>query len=120
MRLLICGSRNWADSEYILDTLLHYHPDVVIEGGAKGADLLAADVARKLGIEVVEFVAEWSKHGKAAGPIRNQRMLDEGHPDFVLAFHDDYEHSKGTKDMITRSYRAGLPFRVCTHGIRPF
>ena len=45
---------------------------------------------------------------RAAGPIRNQRMLVEGKPDLVIAFHDDLESSRGTKDMIKRSLKAGI------------
>lgn len=30
-------------------------------------------------------------------------MLDEGKPDFVVAFHNDITNSKGTLDMITRA-----------------
>ena len=43
-------------------------------------------------------------HGKGAGPIRNQRMLDAGQPDLVVAF----EGGRGTADMITRTKRAGI------------
>ena len=29
---------------------------------------------------------DWATHGRAAGPIRNQAMLQEGKPDVVVAF----------------------------------
>jgi hypothetical protein len=51
------------------------------------------------------YVAQWKKHGRAAGPIRNQRMLDEGKPDLVVAF----PGGRGTADMIRRAERAGVP-----------
>jgi hypothetical protein len=47
------------------------------------------------------------KHGRAARPIRNQRMLDEGKPDLVVAF----PGGRGTTDMIRRAERAGVPVR---------
>ena len=42
---------------------------------------------------------------KKAGPLRNQRMLDEGKPDLVVAF----PGGGGTKDMVRRSVKAGVP-----------
>jgi hypothetical protein len=45
-------------------------------------------------------------------PKRNQKMLDDGKPTFVLAFHDDIDESKGTKDMVTRATKAKVQFKV--------
>jgi hypothetical protein len=42
--------------------------------------------------------------GKTAGPLRNQRMLDEGKPDLVVAF----PGGGGTKDIVRRAVKAGL------------
>jgi hypothetical protein len=86
----------------------------VMEGGAKGADAAARAWACRpfspgVLIEHFPFPADWDKYGKAAGPIRNQQMLDEGHPDMVIAFHDDLTNSKGTKDMVKRAKKAGVP-----------
>ncbi len=78
----------------------------------RGADFLAVKAARACGIPYVEFPAEWERFGKSAGPIRNQKMLDEGKPDLVIAFHEDLEKSRGTKDMISRAFRKGIPFKV--------
>lgn len=47
-------------------------------------------------------------NGKAAGPIRNQRMLDEGKPDLVVAF----PGGRGTADMVRRAKAAGVPVRL--------
>ena len=47
---------------------------------------------------------EWDEIGKKAGPLRNQRMLDEGKPDLVVAF----PGSGGTKDMVRRAVKAGV------------
>ena len=109
MRVLVCGDRNWTDIEVIRQKLISI-PDisVVIEGEARGADRIARQVAEELNIPVEKFPANWDKYGKAAGPIRNQQMLDEGKPDLVLAFHNDLENSKGTKDMVIRADKAGV------------
>ncbi|MGL6135466.1 MAG: SLOG family protein [Prochlorococcaceae cyanobacterium] len=49
----------------------------LFHGGARGADRMAAKCARRMGWPVIELMAEWSKHGAAAGPIRNRRMIAE-------------------------------------------
>lgn len=110
MRILVCGSRDWTDSNTIYQKLSRY-PDntIIIHGAARGADRLAGAAAKCLGMPVVEFPADWDRYGRAAGPIRNQQMLDEGKPDLVIACSDDLENSKGTKDMVTRSLKAKLP-----------
>lgn len=117
-RVLVCGDRNWRDRLFlceVLDTfhrLLHF--ECVIEGEAKGADSMARQWAERARVPVLSFPADWQTHGKAAGPIRNGRMLAEGMPTLVLAFHDDIEASKGTKDMVARARRANVPTFVLT------
>ena len=115
MRVLVCGDREWSDGEAMLCRLqaLEVHDEVVlIEGEARGADLMARGIAKFFGWRVLPFPANWDKYHRAAGPIRNQQMLIEGRPDLVLAFHSDLEHSKGTKDMVDRARRAGVPVEV--------
>jgi hypothetical protein len=116
---LICGSRVWTDGELILSTLRDIHArervDVVIEGEAPGADTLARQAAEHLGIPVLAFPADWERYGRGAGPRRNQQMIDEGHPDIVLAFSEDLNSSRGTADMVAQARRAGLPVRLISH-----
>jgi hypothetical protein len=108
-RVLVCGGRDFKDREraYLIMDIIHASlpVSVVIHGGARGADTLAGEWAFERGVPVEEFKAEWTKHGKKAGPIRNQKMLDEGKPDLVVAFHG----GKGTDDMVKRARKAGLP-----------
>jgi hypothetical protein len=80
----------------------------VISGGARGADTMAEMVAKELGLSFRCYRAEWGTYGLKAGPMRNQRMLDEGKPDVVMAFHQDIGKSRGTADMIRRAKRAGV------------
>lgn len=114
-RVLICGDRGWTNGRLILKYLKYLQAfggtKVVIEGECSGADSLARKAAEELGLEVAPFPANWKKFGRAAGPIRNQQMLDEGKPTYVLAFHNDIEHSKGTKDMVARARKAHIPVR---------
>ena len=103
MRLLISGDRNWKNKPLIKDTITYLFPEIVIQGGAPGADKIASTEAKNLGIEVLEFKAEWDRYGKGAGPIRNQKMIDEGKPDLIVAFHDDITKSSGTADMLIKA-----------------
>lgn len=119
-RVLVCGDRNWRDRDMLWECLNIMHAKVgfgvVIHGAARGADTLAHQWAIGAGVPVLPFPADWATHGKAAGPIRNTRMLAEGMPTLVLAFHDDIEASKGTRDMVSRAKRANVPTYVLTHG----
>jgi len=108
-RILICGDReykDWIQVRDYLDTLSR--TTIIIHGGARGADSIAGNLAISLKMKVIKFPAEWDKYGKGAGLIRNQQMLDEGHPDLVIYFHKDIENSKGTRDMLKRATDSGI------------
>lgn len=111
MRVLVCGSRDFDDRELMLWFCGTFrNGDVLIEGGARGADRLARQAVEALGFDVRirEFPADWERHGKAAGPIRNQQMLDEGKPDVVVAFvSKPLVESRGTADMVRRAKSTG-------------
>ena len=112
MRVLMCGSRDWIDPEPIRKAFERHQVTVCIHGGARGADTLAGREAALRGIPVAAFRAEWERYGRGAGPIRNQRMVDEGAPELVIAFHSDIEESRGTADMVRRAIQAGIPTEV--------
>ena len=78
--------------------------EVVIHGDFRGADKLAKAWAKSRGIPEEPYPADWGSYGKAAGPKRNQRMLDEGKPDIVVAF----PGGDGTKDMTDRARAAHI------------
>lgn len=90
--------------------------DVLIHGCAKGADQLSEYTTREmfntLGTMIAyeRYPADWEKYGKAAGPIRNKQMLDEGKPDMVIAFLAP--DSRGTKNMIEQAEKADIPVKV--------
>lgn len=117
MRVLICGDRAWRFPELVEQELVRLkaaHGDrlFVISGAATGADTHAAETAERLGIEQVIYPANWRGFGKAAGPIRNKRMLEEGKPDLVIAFHRYLPGSKGTKHMVGIAEKAGIPVMI--------
>ena len=75
------------------------NPDVIVQGGAPGADRLANDIANEFGITCETYDADWEKYGKRGGYIRNKQMLEQGKPDMVVAFYDG-KKTKGTAMMV--------------------
>lgn len=108
MKVVICGDRHWSDKTSIKEFISALEPSLVIHGGAQGADSLAGEAAKELGIPVMIVEAEWSKYGKAAGPIRNKKMLDL-EPEFVVAFHANLDKSKGTKNCLNQAEKLDIP-----------
>lgn len=115
MRLLVCGGRTYGaapgEAEHLRRQLEEIHSrepiSHLIHGGARGADSLADQWARAFGVPVIEFpvtAGEWAEHGRAAGPMRNRRMLADGRPDAVLAF----PGGAGTRDMRRQAADAGI------------
>lgn len=108
MKVLVCGGRSYRNEANVCRVLDAMHNDtpisVLIEGGASGADAMAASWAKIRKVNVRTFFARWQEFGKAAGPIRNRRMLDEGKPDVVVAFPGD----GGTENMVKQARHAGV------------
>ncbi len=78
--------------------------DLIIQGGARGADHLAAQWAASRDVDCITVPARWDMHGKGAGPIRNQYMIDCYAPDLVVAL----PGGRGTADMVSRAKAAGI------------
>ncbi len=113
VRILICGSRDWSNADVIRQRLNKIKCNViVIHGGCRGADKLAGEIAQSMGMKVEVYIPDWKSYGKAAGPLRNQRMLDEGKPTIVIAFHNDIINSKGTADMVNRAKNLGMTVEI--------
>lgn len=108
MKLAIVGSRTF-EHYGLLCRYMKYcnvgRDGWIISGGAKGADALAKEYANYYFINYQEFPAEWEKHGKSAGFIRNKQIVDSC--DMVLAFWDG--KSKGTQDTINKAKVAKKP-----------
>ncbi|MFN7229274.1 MAG: SLOG family protein [Synechococcaceae cyanobacterium] len=49
----------------------------LLHGAARGADQLIAQAALQLGWPVAAIAADWHRHGRSAGPIRNRLLLDQ-------------------------------------------
>lgn len=113
MKVLVCGGRHYQDREKVFEVLDQLHAEreftTVIEGEARGADTLAKTWAMLRSVMVEPYPANWTEFGKAAGPIRNRQMLTEGKPELVVAFFDvPYDESRGTRNMVEQSRKAGL------------
>lgn len=116
MRVIVCGSRGWTDYNAVYDRLRDLAAEnegdvTVVHGGALGADTYAARAARALSLDQREYVADWNRHGKAAGPIRNRQMATDG-ADLVLAFWDG--KSPGTLDMIRVAMKQRITVEICS------
>lgn len=106
---VVCGGRDltftptepWGLALY--DALTRMRITRVIHGGAPGADRHAAAVAHDMGREVVCVPADWIKHGRKAGPMRNAEMLDMK-PNVVIAL----PGGRGTADMCRQARAAGV------------
>lgn len=114
MKVLVCGGRAYdarstlySALQALYDAREPHEPFMVIHGEASGADMLADEWASGVGAQVVRCPANWNLFGKAAGPLRNEAML-ELIPDLVLAF----PGGPGTRDMVARALKAGVPVKT--------
>lgn len=108
MRVLVCGSRDAKNKNFVFRSLDKVHAlrgiTLIIEGGQTGIDTFAREWAISRGICFKTEEAEWGRYGKAAGPRRNAEMLRKWHPHGVVAF----PGGTGTADMCKRAIAAGL------------
>lgn len=107
MRVLITGGRDFQEHDWLFNGLeflnMMYPIGEIIEGGASGADCLAANWARWKQVKLTTVEAEWTKYGKRAGMIRNCSMADLN-PDLVLAT----PGGRGTAHMVGEAQARGI------------
>ena len=112
--LLVSGSRGLVDAPWcearIAEALTQWglRPDdvaLLVNGNAVGVDTIAKQWAWRQSIPVKLFKPDWSKHGKAAGMIRNREMLKKA--THVIALWDG--QSSGTKAVIDGATALGKP-----------
>jgi hypothetical protein len=118
MNILITGTRHPLVAESVrvimnaIDAnvpMSRYH--LLIHGDAKGVDTFVAQQAVEWGWDVCAHPADWTAYGKAAGPMRNQAMLNH-HRDINLVLAFPASDSRGTWDMVERAVKARLNVRV--------
>jgi hypothetical protein len=110
VKTIIAGSRDIKDYDLVLEAIEESGFEIteVVCGKARGVDTLGERWANESGIPVAEFPADYGKHGKAAGPIRNREMSN--YAEALIAIHDGI--SPGTKNMIEEAKKRGLKVYV--------
>lgn len=106
MRVAIIGSRNCPPIDIAF--YLPEKPELIVSGGARGADTYAREYALKNDIPLFEFLPEYEKYGRKAPLLRNILIVDNC--DFLLAFWD--RMSRGTKFTLDYASKCGVPYRI--------
>lgn len=113
MILLVTGGRAFDDVRWAWAALFRVHREYgiqeLVNGDATGLDKIAKAWASRLGVPHREFAItprDWNLFGRAAGPRRNQRILDESGATHLLRF----PGGNGTLDMVHRweAFRGNL------------
>lgn len=108
MRVLVYGGRDWTDERRTFDALdkfrAQYPIQILIHGGAIGADSLAGKWAVSRGVHSARVDALWDYYKKSAGPIRNGRMMLLS-PQMAVEF----PGGRGTADMREKLQTASVP-----------
>jgi len=113
MKLAIIGSRTFENYSILIKNLDPLKPKItqVISGAAKGADSLGEKWAKGNNIPTLIFPADWNKHGKRAGFIRNEDIIKNC--DCCIAFWDG--KSKGTAHSISLCEKYDKPYKIISY-----
>ena len=115
MKVIIAGSRGFSDFQLLFAKCEEIFKDKseieIVSGTAKGADKLGEHYASLKGYSVARFPADWDKHNKQAGMLRNREMAE--YSDCLIAFWDG--ESRGTKNMIDLAQSKGLEVHVIVY-----
>lgn len=114
---LVVGSRSFDDYDLLskeLDQLRNNDPDFcIVSGGARGADSLAERYANEHDLDLKVFPANWDKHGRSAGYIRNAEMhefIASFENRICVAFWDGI--SKGTAHNFGLTKKYNTPLKI--------
>lgn len=110
MKVVVAGSRSITDYVLVEQAISSSGLVVteIVSGGARGVDNLGEQYANSNDVNLKIFKADWSRYGKAAGPIRNGQMAD--YADAAVIVWDG--KSSGTKNMIEQMKKRGKPVHV--------
>ena len=106
MKTIIAGGRDITDFSQVVQAVSQsgFTITEVVSGRQRGVDTLGEQYADLKKLPIAPFPADWTAHGKAAGPIRNAQMAR--YADALIAIWDG--ESKGTKNMINQAKKEGL------------
>ncbi len=112
LRLAVVGSRSCEDYEMVSGFLKNFNNQkpIIVSGGAKGVDSLAERFADENELKKKIYKADWSKYGRAAGPVRNQQIVENSDAMIAFATRD----SNGTKNSVKLAVKKGIPVLVVT------
>lgn len=112
MKVIIAGTRTITDRSMVEQAIRdsNFLITEVVCGSAPGVDTIGFDWAWENGIPVKSFPADWRKHGKAAGPIRNKAMSE--YADALILVWDG--KSRGSENMLLHAQQRGLPVFIKT------
>lgn len=111
-KVIIAGGRNFNNfpllrtkmDEFLVNKI-KTHQIVIVSGGARGADTLGEKYGKLKGFKIIRIKANWNKHGKAAGFVRNKEMLDIANG--VVCCWDKV--SKGTGHLVKITKQTSTP-----------
>lgn len=119
MKVAIIGSRSFSDYDFFVKEIESAVPisdiTAIVSGGARGADSLGARFGQDYVIPTEIYMADWQKHGKAAGFIRNSEIVKNS--DIIVAFWDG--QSRGTQDTMQKARKKEVPVWVVCYGNDP-
>jgi hypothetical protein len=104
MKILVCGGRHYSDYKKVKAVLDEQPITTIVHGDQSGADALADKYGKEKDIPVKRYPADWIPLGRAAGPIRNKKMLDMENPDMVIAF----PGGPGTRNMVKQAQQRNI------------
>ena len=113
MKVIIAGSRNlnitFTELSNIVDSLIKqsFLPSVILSGDGGIVDNLGSSYGTANFIPVKHFPANWNKYGRAAGPIRNQLMVNEA--DALFLIWDGV--SPGSQDVKNKALKKCIPIQ---------
>ena len=103
--VIVTGGRDYDDFAMVADVLSAIQPDLVVQGGATGADKLASDWAKYSDkTECITVNADWNKYGAYAGPKRNIEMLEAYPEAMVVAFPGGKGTANCVKEAVKRNH----------------
>lgn len=127
-KVVVFGTRYFDQPVLMNEKLDNYlfllNDPIIVSGGSKtwdpgdgkwvGADYYAEQYATRRMLLLQIYHADWKKHKKAAGPIRNREMAEVA--DFGVAFWDG--ESRGTKNMIEEMRKLGKPVKIVRYDLK--